>query len=466
MGVIPSIFSSESSTAPNSRLDTVYVSSYIELSNLYEETFRQTPATAGRGSDGVAMRVCYWAELRTACSSKPSILATRARPSHLQMIGHSPFFLWVYCLFLDIMLLQARHSNDIVTTSSNRRPGIVATSSRRRSGIITTSSLRRPGIMTSSRRRPIIVATSIHRRPGIITTSSRRRPGIMTSSRRRPVIVAPSSHRRPGIITTSIRRQARHSNDIQLRGRPGIVTTSSRRRPSIITTSSHRRPGIITTSSRRKPGIVTTSSRRRPNTVGQQLGPFYASGSCRTTAYGRISGRSDTNNAVQPIPIRHQFIRVEDVITFRSEVVLFVAVFVTVFNMEAFRTEQLIDEVKKKTSLWDTSSGEYKNRQLNKMQWTEVCTAFYPDFHELGAKEKAHCCKLFIPSVPERCSSSPDRQRWRRIGHILAGPFSAVCCRTTRIGCIKAALAANPYIHRAASGIRQRAGIGWPEFVG
>ncbi|KAJ8873719.1 hypothetical protein PR048_024553 [Dryococelus australis] len=73
-------------------------------------------------------------------------------------------------------------------------------------------------------------------------------------------------------------------------------------------------------------------------------------------------------------------------------VVQFVAVFVAVFNMEEFRTEQLIDEVKKKASLCDTSSEEYKNRQLSKMQWIGMCTPFCPDFHELAGLSQSESC--------------------------------------------------------------------------
>ncbi|KAJ8874083.1 hypothetical protein PR048_024924 [Dryococelus australis] len=83
------------------------------------------------------------------------------------------------------------------------------------------------------------------------------------------------------------------------------------------------------------------------------------------------------------------------------------------FRRKNPRTEQLIDEFKKKTSLWDTSSEEYKNRQLNKMQWTEVCTSFYPDFYSLAIKEKASYVLRTTRRQPRsaaNCSSTASRQ--------------------------------------------------------
>jgi hypothetical protein len=72
--------------------------------------------------------------------------------------------------------------------------------------------------------------------------------------------------------------------------------------------------------------------------------------------------------------------------------------------MNDLDTERFIDEVKKRKAIWDTSSEGYKNINLKKSQWMEVCVVFYPDFEGLDAKEKANIGKfklllLFIIDV-------------------------------------------------------------------
>ena len=62
--------------------------------------------------------------------------------------------------------------------------------------------------------------------------------------------------------------------------------------------------------------------------------------------------------------------------------------------MDDLDVERLIDEVRKKKSIWDTSTEEYKNRNVKKIEWNELCTVFYPNFDELGAKERANIGKL------------------------------------------------------------------------
>lgn len=56
--------------------------------------------------------------------------------------------------------------------------------------------------------------------------------------------------------------------------------------------------------------------------------------------------------------------------------------------MDDLDTEQFIEEVKKRTAIWDSSSDDYKNRDLKKNQWAEVCMVLYPDFLGLDANDR------------------------------------------------------------------------------
>lgn len=56
--------------------------------------------------------------------------------------------------------------------------------------------------------------------------------------------------------------------------------------------------------------------------------------------------------------------------------------------MEDLDTEQFIEEVRKRTAIWDSSSDDYKNRDLKKNQWAEVCMVLYPDFLGLDANDR------------------------------------------------------------------------------
>lgn len=55
--------------------------------------------------------------------------------------------------------------------------------------------------------------------------------------------------------------------------------------------------------------------------------------------------------------------------------------------MEDFDVEIFIDEIKKRPSLWDSSSNEYKNRQLKRDGWKEICENVVPNFDKKDAKE-------------------------------------------------------------------------------
>lgn len=61
--------------------------------------------------------------------------------------------------------------------------------------------------------------------------------------------------------------------------------------------------------------------------------------------------------------------------------------------MEEKNTELLIDEVKKREAIWNTSSETYKNRILKKNQWSELCSMFSTNFEDQTPKEKAATCK-------------------------------------------------------------------------
>lgn len=56
--------------------------------------------------------------------------------------------------------------------------------------------------------------------------------------------------------------------------------------------------------------------------------------------------------------------------------------------MDDLDTEQFIEEVRKRTAIWDSSSDDYKNRDLKKNQWAEVCMVLYPDFMGLDANDR------------------------------------------------------------------------------
>ncbi|KAK9694919.1 Alcohol dehydrogenase transcription factor Myb/SANT-like [Popillia japonica] len=56
-------------------------------------------------------------------------------------------------------------------------------------------------------------------------------------------------------------------------------------------------------------------------------------------------------------------------------------------------TEQLIEEIRCRTGIWDVSSQDYKDRNIKKNLWIEICLIFFPDFEEYEAKNKLNICK-------------------------------------------------------------------------
>ncbi|KAG8329734.1 hypothetical protein J6590_080461 [Homalodisca vitripennis] len=62
--------------------------------------------------------------------------------------------------------------------------------------------------------------------------------------------------------------------------------------------------------------------------------------------------------------------------------------------MEGINTELLIDEVKKREAIWNSSSETYKDRVLKKNQWSQLCSIFCSNFEDQTPKEKAASCKL------------------------------------------------------------------------
>ncbi|KAG8304569.1 hypothetical protein J6590_090759 [Homalodisca vitripennis] len=57
--------------------------------------------------------------------------------------------------------------------------------------------------------------------------------------------------------------------------------------------------------------------------------------------------------------------------------------------MEGINTELLIDEVKKREAIWNSSSETYKDRVLKKNQWSQLCSIFCSNFEDQTPKEKA-----------------------------------------------------------------------------
>lgn len=55
---------------------------------------------------------------------------------------------------------------------------------------------------------------------------------------------------------------------------------------------------------------------------------------------------------------------------------------------ENVSTEILIDAVKERKALWDTSSEDYKDTNLKKKQWFEICGLLYPNFDKMDMKDK------------------------------------------------------------------------------
>lgn len=51
-------------------------------------------------------------------------------------------------------------------------------------------------------------------------------------------------------------------------------------------------------------------------------------------------------------------------------------------NMEEIDVELFIDEVKKRPALWDSTSDLYKNRQLKRDGWKEICEIFVSSLTE------------------------------------------------------------------------------------
>ncbi|CAH1984562.1 unnamed protein product [Acanthoscelides obtectus] len=56
--------------------------------------------------------------------------------------------------------------------------------------------------------------------------------------------------------------------------------------------------------------------------------------------------------------------------------------------MEHLDVELFIDAIEKRPSLWDSSSGDYKNRQLKRDDWKEVCEIVIQKFGEKDEKER------------------------------------------------------------------------------
>ena len=50
--------------------------------------------------------------------------------------------------------------------------------------------------------------------------------------------------------------------------------------------------------------------------------------------------------------------------------------------LSSLDVELLIDCVKSRSSLWDPSNVEYKNRNKKKEEWAAMCRVFYNDFDE------------------------------------------------------------------------------------
>ncbi|CAH1987987.1 unnamed protein product [Acanthoscelides obtectus] len=64
--------------------------------------------------------------------------------------------------------------------------------------------------------------------------------------------------------------------------------------------------------------------------------------------------------------------------------------------MEHLDVELFIDAIEKRPSLWDSSSGDYKNRQLKRDDWKEVCEIVIQKFGEKDEKERQEIGKHFM----------------------------------------------------------------------
>ncbi|KAG8317450.1 hypothetical protein J6590_026599 [Homalodisca vitripennis] len=67
--------------------------------------------------------------------------------------------------------------------------------------------------------------------------------------------------------------------------------------------------------------------------------------------------------------------------------------------MEGINTELLIDEVKKREAIWNSSSETYKDRVLKKNQWSQLCSIFCSNFEDQTPKEKTATSLLPPPSI-------------------------------------------------------------------
>nr|CAD7579283.1 unnamed protein product [Timema californicum] len=61
--------------------------------------------------------------------------------------------------------------------------------------------------------------------------------------------------------------------------------------------------------------------------------------------------------------------------------------------MADINTEQFIDEVRKRPSIWDSSSEDYKNKHVRRNMWAEVCEVLFPGYNKMGNIEKVNIGK-------------------------------------------------------------------------
>ena len=65
-------------------------------------------------------------------------------------------------------------------------------------------------------------------------------------------------------------------------------------------------------------------------------------------------------------------------------------------ELETINNEDLISLFRERQCLWDLSSEEYKNRNLKKDSWKDVCQQLFKKFEDMNDQEKNETCKYCI----------------------------------------------------------------------